>query len=467
MGCRHIAVAVLTGALALTSGCARYQPKPLTAESVSDALAAPDQTSISLSAETFQHPIVKPMSIDLARGLSPEQAAVLAVILNPSLRAERDRRAQSASQLLQAGILPNPTLTAGLELPHDNPPSDSFTGYNLGLDWDVSALITHDAKVRAARAANASVDLDVAWKEWQVAQAAKTAAYDVVALRAALAAAKASDERQAKNLSLIHNAVERHQKTILDQSTAEAVAQDAHAVVLAGEHDLKHQITGLNRAVGLQPGTPIALRNDIQLPSHLDPPAMEQLLDGLENRRLDLLALERGYESQDQTLRAAILAQFPKLNFGLSAARDTSDVHTVGLGVSLDIPLFDRNQGTIANETATRQKLFDEYTDRVFEARWDILTAVQDIKAVNAQIADAESTLPGLEKSAQTFRDALANGNTDVINYAIAQTALINKQLAIVKLRQQLIEYWIALEIASGEYLPIPQQQAATGEADK
>ena len=51
---------------------------------------------------------------------------------------------QSAAQLLAAGILPNPTLTAGLELPRNNHPADSFTGYNVGLDWEVSSLITHE-----------------------------------------------------------------------------------------------------------------------------------------------------------------------------------------------------------------------------------------------------------------------------------------------------------------------------------
>ena len=34
----------------------------------------------------------------------------------------------------------------------------------------------------------------------------------------------------------------------------------------------------------------------------------------------------------------------------------------------IDIPLFDRSQGIIATESATREKLFDEYVTRVFQA---------------------------------------------------------------------------------------------------
>ena len=55
--------------------------------------------------------------------------------------------------------------------------------------------------------------------------------------------------------------------------------------------------------------------------------------------------------------------------------------------MTIDIPLFDRNQGVIAQETATRQKLFDEYVNRLFEARSDVATAVTEIKGTNAQIA--------------------------------------------------------------------------------
>ena len=94
-------------------------------------------------------------------------------------------------------------------------------------------------------------------------------------------------------------------------------------------------------------------------------------------------------------LRAAILAQFPKLNLGFNAARDTSAIRTIGLGVTIDIPIFDRNQGAIATETATRQKLFDEFAARVFTARSDIATAAEDIEATNKQLAAGAEGIAG------------------------------------------------------------------------
>jgi hypothetical protein len=42
----------------------------------------------------------------------------------------------------------------------------------------------------------------------------------------------------------------------------------------------------------------------------------------LPHHRADLLALQAGYQSQEQRLREAILAQFPAMSAGVEQARD-------------------------------------------------------------------------------------------------------------------------------------------------
>ena len=61
-----------------------------------------------------------------------------------------------------------------------------------------------------------------------------------------------------------------------------------------------------------------------------------------------------GYRGQEVRLRAGILQQFPKINIGFLRAGDNTNVITTGFGVTIDLPLFDRNQGAIAVEDATR-----------------------------------------------------------------------------------------------------------------
>ncbi|PYL72791.1 MAG: TolC family protein, partial [Verrucomicrobia bacterium] len=173
-----------------------------------------------------------------------------------------------------------------------------------------------------------------------------------------------------------------------------------------------------------------------------------------ESRRLDLLGLQRGYESQDATVRAAILAQFPKMSVAFTKATDTTNVQTTGFNIAVDVPIFDRNQGVIATERATRQRLRDEYNQRVFEARSDIAVAIADIRSLNRQIAAAEEALPLLEKLVSSAQTAVEQRNADVLSYYTARSNLLQKRIQLIKLQEQLLEAHTALEIASGRYLP-------------
>jgi outer membrane protein TolC len=182
-------------------------------------------------------------------------------------------------------------------------------------------------------------------------------------------------------------------------------------------------------------------------------PSAAELISGIEERRLDLLALKSGYQAQEERLRAAVLAQFPKINIGFTHAGDTTNVITSGFGVTIDLPLFDRNQGTIATENATRTKLFDEYIARLFEARGEVARLVADMGALQKQIAAGQQSIPVLQNLVDSYRAALLQGNADVLTYYNARSDLTNKRLELLDLKRQLADMGVALEIAAGRYL--------------
>jgi len=53
----------------------------------------------------------------------------------------------------------------------------------------------------------------------------------------------------------------------------------------------------------------------------IDVNAIEQVLASLPDRHPDLIALQLGYQSQEEKVRGAILAQFPLLSLGISGGR--------------------------------------------------------------------------------------------------------------------------------------------------
>jgi len=425
---------------------------PLTAESVDRALAPPAAQALKARAESLKHPMLPPVVVDLEHGLSPDAAAVIAVLVNPSLRAVRDKRALADAQLLQAGLLPNPQLVASLEPVTGGATAGTYTAYSYGATWDLNGLITRRAKLDSARANRSAVALDVAWQEWQVAQAAKLAVFSLASLQEQEALSQEVKDRLAENLAVVRKAAQTGLMSALDLAAAETANNEAQASLVEIRKQLRQGQLMLNQALGEPPQTVMPLRKDITLPSHLELPAEQDILSGLEERRLDLAGLREGYESQEADVRVAILGQFPKINLGVSQARDTGNVVSLPMTVTIDLPIFDRNQGVIAEERATRRQLYDEYVNRIFETRSEIASLFANAGFTEQQLRVAQAALPSLQRLVDTYRLAVGQGQADVLSYYTAWNDLTAKRLQIVTLKQQLVETRIALEIAAGVY---------------
>jgi outer membrane protein, heavy metal efflux system len=421
----------------------------------SPAQAIPSGEKIfRVPASRFQNHSPESFAVDLRRGIGPDDAAAIALYSNPALRAIRDRRGLAAAQLIQAGILPNPVVSYARDFVSGGNTAGTVTAYNFTAAWEFSALVPFLPKQTAARKNFRAVDLDIAWQEWQIAMNARASVYRVLSLGAQVARAREATDGLQQSTDAVRKATEAHEKTVLDLAAVESASQDSRATMLALEQELEKQRLGLNKILGVEPETNVTLREGLTLPTRLAPPDERGLFDGLESHRLDLLGLQQGLESQDATVRAAVLTQFPKMSAAFVKASDTTNVHTTGFNVAIDVPIFDRNQGVIATERATRQRLRDEYNQRMFEARSDIATAIADIRSLGRQIAAAEEALPLLEKLVASAQTAIEQGNADVLSYYTARSNLLQKRIQLIKLQEQLLEAHTALEIASGRYLP-------------
>ena len=439
---------ILGVVLAGACGCAHYQPKPLNSQPT--------------LLDQVPHLVVQPQGMPLPElaahpfnpddGLDMTEVAILAVINNPDLRVVRDERGIASAQLLAAGILPNPQLTAGLDFPVNGDPA-LVNAFNLGLNYDLNALITRNAAIDAARVDRLKVDLTVLWQEWQVVQQAR------------LLFVKSRAEEKMRPIlqsyrSFFANQYERTQKALergdltLETAGADLTAwQEAAARLNELERQSSKTSHDLKALLGLAPTFQLNLTGEMDLPEP-DPAKIANALSQLSQRRPDLLALQAGYASQEQHFRQAILAQFPALNIGLTHARDTSGIYTAGFGIAITLPIFNRNQGHIALERATRQRLYDEYQARLNEAFSQVARLSAEWKLTTRQYESARGILPELEVSANRAQKALEAGNLDGPAYTRFMTAFLNKRLEAITLEQTLFEQRIALQTLLGNEIP-------------
>ena len=434
-------------------GCASYRAEPISKE-----LPQIGWADVRVQANAFSHPLLKPVVFDERDGLSADEAAVLAVLANPHLRVARDRRGVASAQLLQAGILPNPTLSAGFEVPTGGNTSDTVTGYGLGLDWEVTALLARSAQKEAAAAHAGSIDLEIAWQEWQVAQAARLHCYRLGFAEKRLALAKQMEDSAGRLRDDTQRGVALGIRTQTELSAAETAVQESRANVIDAQSMAEQERQALNRILGLPPKAAITLTLAPRFQMAAEVPR-EELFDTAVTTRLDLQALRLGYESQEANVRAAVRAGFPKITLGLTGGRDTDNVQTLGAGVGIELPFFDRNQGHIAEQRATRKQLADEYHARLFETRADLEQLAAAMATARRQRDVMDQLLPALEAQADNLRRAEEAGRADVFSVRAAESALLGKKAERLDLEQQVMELGLALELASGRYGLVEEKQ--------
>ena len=436
------------------AGCSFYHSMPLNQASVDKALEPVPVETVRVRAAKLDHPIIRPMVIDGRDGFMPDEIAVMAVIVSPQLRTARDQRGLAQAQVVQAGILPNPQLSQSADVPHGNSDPTLITGRNFGASWDVAALLTHHDDVAAAKASAQGVDLDIAWQEWQVAQDTRLRAFRITSMQARLPLLREIEDGLAANAAAIRKAFSLGHKVTADLTAATDLLIRARDARFALEQALIADRLALNLTLGIPADATIVIKSPQTLPElESGADAAASLLEGLERRRLDLVALTLGYKSQDYALRSAVLSQFPKIGLTINKANDTSNIKTRGWAIGVELPLFDRRQGVIATAKATRQQLFDDYVARVAEARSQVYQIVEDISVTRAQLATASESLVDLKRLSDGYDRAFASQNADMVAYRDARAAYASRRIEQLKLQQDLLELGTGLEIATGRPL--------------
>ena len=424
-------MAAMLGALA---GCASYSALPL------DKEARPKD-----SVEQLRHEAALPAALGV------DDIAMLALLNNPDLVAARAQHGVAQAQLLSAGILPNPSVNASYGFLLGGP--GTMGALSAGLSQDLKSLVTLSAKRAAARQSARQVDASLLWQEWQTVGKARLQAVDLI---------EGEQQRHLlqQQLALLQDRLERSRQALAqgDNTLAALVpeltaAADARKQLDDLERQQETRRRDLDAFLGLSPQVTLPLESTIALPP-IDADAVNASLPGLADRRPDLVALQLGYRSQEEKVRGAILAQFPLLSLGVSGGSDTSDVRTLGPQITIELPIFDRNQGNIAIERATRQQLHDEFSLRLATARSEVQALLADQALLLQQYTGKQAQLLELDRTARSAESAFHSGDLDERSAIDLISARNAKQQEVLAMEQSLLQQQVAIATLIGAGMP-------------
>lgn len=434
-------------ASALTA-CAGYRPSPLE-PLTGETLRGPALAALAAPAASLRHPVLKPVSIDPDRPLTPDALAVIAVLANPDLKAARAKAAVASAQVFQAGLLPDPSANLGYDFRLSGP--DPGNAWAAALAYELTALRDRGVEVRSAKAAAQQVRLDLAWQEWQTAEQAKLLAVRIAGLQTTEALETETRAATDAALARVTQAAARGDLKADDVEIRRLAALDAADKLAQAQRDLAGARLDLNKLLGLTPEA--TLRIAFELPT---PPAAnaEALFATARARRLDLKALRAGYDSQDGNVRKAICDQFPSLQLTVNRAKDTAENQTVGPAISFTLPLWNRNRGGIRIAEATREQLKAEYAARVFAARADIAELAETLSLARRERMQADAQMAPIRQVADATAAAARRGDVARATVESVLQTLRDKEAALAGLDQSIAEQTVSLEIVTGGPLP-------------
>lgn len=338
-------IAFLAAACSL-AGCAI--PENAGFEDVQAAVAERMPQRVHWARGTAEDAEVKRLLDDLlARELTPESAVQVALFNNPTLQADYEDLGVAQADLVQAGILKNPSFLGSVLFP-------VRSGNNTGLEFEIAQefldLLMMPSRKELASLEFERVKLHVADEVIETAGKVKEAWYEVVAaqqlveVRHAMAAAAEARAELAKRLKDAGNISELALAREVDElEKAKTAWTKAEAEAL----EAREKLTLLLGAWGPQ----AAWTAPKALP---EAPKAEIPLEKLESlavaRRLDLAAALR--ERDVSGSRLAMTKAFRwlgKLELGFNAHREAEPEvgWLLGPSLSLEIPLFDRQQTVV------------------------------------------------------------------------------------------------------------------------
>lgn len=424
----------------LAAGCAGYEPNQL-----------PRQPNLAATVAALDRAKPGNGQISPEQPLTLADVGLLAVQNSPDLKAVRARRGVGQAQVIQAGLLPDPVLSGSYGVLLAGP--DFANAFSAALTADIAALVTLSARREAASKASLQVDADVVWQEWQTNRQAQILAIDIVEQGRLLQSLE-------QTLDLLQKRAETTAKGVAQgNATLQMLAPEAVAVTsLQTQLDAaalaqERQWQNLDALLGLEPSVRPQLDTKLRV-SVLSEAETAAMLQSLPSRRPDLIALQLGYASEEATLRAAVLGQFPALTLGPSYASDTARVQTFGPAITVGLPIFNRNRGAIAIQRATREQLRIEYQARLDTAYGGAKALMANIAILTKQLRAARGGLGQARMLGANAEGALRGGLLDELSYVDLVIARLEKERQVIDLERQLLDERNSLATLLGAGLP-------------
>lgn len=388
------------------TGCAvqRYTPVPIvpgTTASQFESRSLADTGLRSFEEKTLGHPVSPwpPKSWDL------QTLSLAALYFNPALDLPRARVVTAHAAIVTARARPNPTIdiVPGIPSPYL-------------LTQDVLILIEtagkRERRVQVARNLDEAAQLDLADSAWTVVFGARQALLNYLVASRTLELLRSEEKVREDQVAILEKVLSAGEITRLNVDPVRIELSRTQVAIRTAEG----QVTDARAALAAAIGLPIAGLDGAEFswPEMDAPPAPESLSEDQVRRdavlnRLDIRRSLAQYAAAEASMQSEITKQYPNFNIGPGYTyEETHSFFT--LGVSTSLPIFNRNQGPIAEAEGRRKEAAAAFLQTQAQVIEKSERALAGYKSVLKEVAAAQSLYELQEGQLQIVERAIRAG---------------------------------------------------------
>jgi cobalt-zinc-cadmium efflux system outer membrane protein len=399
-------VFLLAGMLA---GCAvqryqRYHPAPIIASATAsgfESRSLADPGLQSFEEQNLGHPMATwpPKTWDL------QTLSLAALYFHPALESARARVAATEAAMITAGARPNPSLSIAPGIP---------SPYLLTLDFSIPIETAgkRGHRIQVAHSLDQAARLDLADSAWTIHSGVRTALLNYMLAARALELIRSEEKIRQDQINILDKIFSAGEIPRQSVDLARIEVSKTHLAISMAEGQVSEAKAALAAALGV----PVAALQSADfswpkidiLPSAASLSPEEIQRDAVLNR-LDIRRALAQYAAAEAALQLEIAKQHPDINIGPGYTyEETHSFFTVLF--STTIPVFNRNEGPIAEAEAHRKEAAVALLERQAQVIAKSERALAAYTAALKELAEAESLRKLQETQLQIMQETIRAG---------------------------------------------------------
>jgi outer membrane protein, heavy metal efflux system len=405
------------------TACTHFQPKPLSPQASIAGFESRSLEAPGLAAFLKANHVAAPAA---GTGWNLEALTLTAVYYQPALAEARAQLLAAQAGRITADERPNPSLSITPGYDAGVPGAVHPWIVPLSLDWPIETAGKRGYRLAQAQHLAAAARWDLVGTVWSARSRVRSALLGLYAAKRAESLLRREESTRRDTVRLLKGQLEAGNVSSYEAAEARIALDRATLARQAAAGELRQARIALAGTLGVPlralDGAKLSFDDLQNVPLDLARPQVRQqaLLS-----RADVRAALESYAASQSALQLAIARQWPDLELGpgfewnpqLAGDREWE------LGVSLPLPVRNRNQGPIAEAKAQRALAAAHFMTVQSAAVTQIDGALAAYDSARVQLETADSLLRGLKQQVSSVNAQVAAGELQALDAADAHLA--------------------------------------------